>query len=48
MTAEHGVGKIRMSDVDIFLDRKQQELMSGIKQVFDPNCILNPGCAIKK
>ncbi len=48
LTAEHGLGKIRLCDVDIFLDRKRLELMRGIKKVFDPNCILNPGCAIKQ
>ena len=48
MTAEHGVGKIRIPDIDIFLDKKTMELMRGIKQVFDPNCILNPGCAMKE
>ncbi len=47
MTAEHGVGKIRIPDVDIFLDKKTMELMRGIKEVFDPNGILNPGCAVK-
>jgi glycolate oxidase len=47
MTAEHGVGKIRLSEVGLFLNRKELELMRGIKRVFDPNCILNPGCAVK-
>jgi glycolate oxidase len=47
MTAEHGVGKIRISDVDIFLDKKTMELIKGIKQVFDPNGILNPGCILR-
>jgi glycolate dehydrogenase FAD-linked subunit len=47
LTAEHGVGKIRIPDVDIFLDEKKLELMRGIKEVFDPNGILNPGCTIK-
>jgi glycolate oxidase len=47
LTAEHGVGKIRIPDVDIFLDKKKLELMRGIKEVFDPNGILNPGCTIK-
>jgi glycolate oxidase len=48
LTGEHGLGKIRLCDVDIFLDRKRLELMRGIKKVFDPNCILNPGCKIKQ
>ena len=47
MTGEHGLGKIRIPDVDIFLTKKELELMRGIKEVFDPNGILNPGCAIK-
>lgn len=47
MTGEHGLGKIRIADVDIFLDKKTLELMRGIKKVFDPNGILNPGCVIK-
>ena len=47
MTGEHGLGKIRIPDVDIFLDKKRLELMAGIKKVFDPNGILNPGCIIR-
>lgn len=47
MTGEHGLGKIRIPDADIFLDEKKLELMRGIKKVFDPNGILNPGCIIK-
>jgi glycolate oxidase len=47
LTAEHGLGKIRMSEVDMFLNKKELELMRGIKKLFDPNCILNPGCAIR-
>ena len=47
MTAEHGVGKIRIPEIDMFLNKKVLELMRGIKKVFDPNGILNPGCAIK-
>ena len=47
ITAEHGLGRIRISDLGICLDEKQMELMRGIKKVFDPNGILNPGCAIK-
>ena len=47
MTAEHGVGRVRIPDLDIFLDEKKMELMRGIKRVFDPKGILNPGCALR-
>ena len=47
MTAEHGLGRIRLPDLDIFLDEKKLDLMRGIKKVFDPNGILNPGCVIR-
>jgi glycolate oxidase len=46
MTAEHGLGKVRPPDMDIFLDEKRIDLMRGIKRVFDPNNILNPGCVL--
>lgn len=46
MTAEHGLGKIRLKDLDIFMDKKSIELNKGIKQVFDPKGILNPGCIV--
>ena len=46
MTAEHGLGKVRPEDLDLFLDEKSIDLMRGIKEVFDPNCILNPGCVL--
>lgn len=48
MTAEHGLGRIRLPDIDIFLSQKEMALMGGIKKVFDPKGILNPGCAIKE
>lgn len=47
MAAEHGLGRIRIEDLDICMDKKEMELMRGIKKVFDPNGILNPGCAIE-
>jgi glycolate oxidase len=46
MTAEHGVGRVRIPDLDIFLDENKMRLMRGIKKVFDPNGILNPGCVL--
>ena len=46
ITAEHGVGKIRRSELPLCLDSKSLELMTGIKKLFDPNGILNPETAL--
>ncbi|MCK4262746.1 MAG: FAD-binding protein, partial [Dehalococcoidia bacterium] len=46
ITGEHGVGKARLGEFDLYFDSKSKELMRGIKQIFDPNNILNPGTAI--
>jgi glycolate oxidase len=47
ITGEHGVGKIRLKYLQYMMDPKQEEIMRGIKKVFDPNNILNPGTAIR-
>ena len=47
ITGEHGVGKIRLKYLELLMDPKQEELMRGIKKLFDPNNILNPGTAIR-
>jgi glycolate oxidase len=46
ITAEHGVGKIRQAELPLCIDEKSLELMQGIKKLFDPNGILNPGTAL--
>ena len=38
---EHGIGIVK--DVSLQLDAKTRELMRGIKAVFDPHGIMNPG-----
>lgn len=43
ISGEHGIGLIRKSFLSMALDKVQIELMKGIKRVFDPNNILNPG-----
>ncbi|GAI65045.1 unnamed protein product, partial [marine sediment metagenome] len=47
ITGEHGVGKTKLGELDLCLDEKSRELMKGIKKLFDPNSILNPGTAIR-
>jgi glycolate oxidase len=43
ITGEHGIGATRRRYLPLALDEAQIELMRGIKAVFDPNQILNPG-----
>lgn len=43
ITGEHGIGKIRLKEFYRFTQPKNIELMKGIKRLFDPNNILNPG-----
>jgi glycolate oxidase len=43
ISGEHGIGLVQKEFISIALDEKRMELMRGIKQLFDPNYILNPG-----
>ncbi|MBC7238257.1 MAG: FAD-binding oxidoreductase, partial [Chloroflexi bacterium] len=43
ITGEHGIGAIRQKYLVQAMGERAVELMRGIKAVFDPNNILNPG-----
>ncbi len=43
ITGEHGVGATRRSYLSLALDETQIALMRRIRDIFDPNHILNPG-----
>jgi len=43
LSGEHGIGYVQKNYMDIAFNRTQLLLMKGIKDVFDPNGILNPG-----
>jgi FAD/FMN-containing dehydrogenase len=43
ITGEHGVGATRRKYLPMALDEAQIAVMRGIRAVFDPNHILNPG-----
>lgn len=43
LSGEHGIGLVQKDYMDIAFSPVQLELMKGIKRVFDPNGILNPG-----
>jgi len=46
ITAEHGAGKCRLEEIPMCIDATSLELMRGLKKLFDPNGIMNPGTAI--
>ncbi len=43
ISGEHGIGYVKAQYMDYAIDRPTLEVMKGIKRVFDPNGILNPG-----
>jgi glycolate oxidase len=43
ISGEHGIGLVQQPYMPIAIDEKRLELMRGIKKLFDPNLILNPG-----
>ena len=43
ISGEHGIGYVKAQYMEYAIDRPTLEIMKGIKKVFDPNGILNPG-----
>ncbi len=43
ISGEHGIGSVKKPYLSLALDDVQLELMKGMKQLFDPHGILNPG-----
>ena len=43
LSGEHGIGFVQKNYMNIAFNKTQLDLMKGIKSIFDPNNILNPG-----
>ena len=43
ISGEHGIGYVKSQYMHYAIDKPTVEIMKGIKKVFDPNGILNPG-----
>ena len=43
LSGEHGIGYVQKDYMDIAFNETQIALMKGIKNVFDPKGIMNPG-----
>lgn len=46
VTAEHGTGKTRKKHMSLQYSEREIQIMKGIKKVFDPKGILNPGTIV--
>lgn len=46
ITGEHGIGKLRISDIKLQKSKAEIKLMRNIKRAFDPNNLLNPGTIV--
>jgi FAD/FMN-containing dehydrogenase len=42
-SAEHGIGRLKVEELERYAPRAELELMRAVKRAFDPNGILNPG-----
>lgn len=42
-SAEHGIGQTKVDELERYAQPLELELMRGIKKLFDPNGIMNPG-----
>lgn len=47
LSGEHGIGFVQKDYMDIAFSEAEMALLKGIKEVFDPNGILNPGKVLK-
>jgi len=46
VSAEHGVGRLKVNDIATFCDPVKLQLMRQIKETLDPQGILNPGAVL--
>ena len=46
ISAEHGIGRLKREDFEKRIDPARRKLLEGIKQVIDPDNIMNPGCQL--
>jgi len=42
-SAEHGIGQLKVEELERYAPSAELELMRAVKRAFDPNGILNPG-----
>jgi D-lactate dehydrogenase (cytochrome) len=46
-SAEHGVGQLKLAELERYADPVELDLMRRVKQAFDPRGIMNPGKVLR-
>jgi FAD/FMN-containing dehydrogenase len=46
-SAEHGVGRLKIGDLERYGDPVRLDLMRAIKDLLDPKGIMNPGAVLR-
>ncbi|MEY8840274.1 FAD-binding oxidoreductase, partial [Cribrihabitans sp. XS_ASV171] len=47
VSAEHGIGRLKVDDMERYVDPVKLSVMRQIKQVLDPHGIMNPGAVLR-
>jgi FAD/FMN-containing dehydrogenase len=47
VAAEHGVGRLKVGDLERYGDPVKLRMMRAVKQALDPRGILNPGAVLR-
>ena len=47
-SAEHGIGRLKVDELESYAPAEELELMRAVKQAFDPNGIMNPGKVLRR
>ena len=46
ISAEHGIGRLKAKDLEIYTSKAKHEALKRIKFALDPNNIMNPGAVV--
>jgi FAD/FMN-containing dehydrogenase len=46
-SAEHGIGRLKVGELEQYASPVELDLMRAVKHAFDPNGILNPGKVLR-
>ena len=47
ISAEHGIGRLKVDELEEFLDPTKLSIMRALKKTLDPKGILNPGAVLR-